>query len=103
MDDYLSPLPSDLALLSAKAGNASAFGLDTVDQIIARLELARSQLSSPATAEGNSADTLLPLSSFVKTANGKMAAAHKDWSGAVSKFGKGVDKVRAEQTSKVVS
>lgn len=43
---------------------------------------------------GGVANTLLPLSSFVKKANQQTGSAHKEWSLAVNKFGKGVDKVR---------
>jgi hypothetical protein len=94
---YLDPLPTDLALLTAKASHASSLGLDNVDAIIARLERARAQLASPS-ADGaeraSPADTLLPLSSYVKTANNKTAAAHKEWNSAVNKFAKAIDKVR---------
>ncbi|GAA5991267.1 hypothetical protein JCM11641_000406 [Rhodosporidiobolus odoratus] len=100
---HLDPLPSDLPHLASAASTAHATNINNVDEIIARLELARSQLLSlSSTGEGGDpsggtksgafADTLLPLSSFVKTANSKAAAAAKDWGAAVGKFGKGVEK-----------
>lgn len=102
---HLDPLPSDLAALHAKTQASNALNLANVDEIIARLELARQHLvasSGGQTAqpqrlqagEGAVADTLLPLSSFVKTANAKSAQGFKEWGSAVSKLAKGVDKVR---------
>ncbi|GAA5820476.1 hypothetical protein JCM11251_005642 [Rhodosporidiobolus azoricus] len=98
---HLDPLPSDLLALSSKAYEAHSLNLSNVDEIIARLELARSQLASSSggvtdqgqpEAGGRFADTLLPLSSFVKTANSKAQAAHKEWGSAVNRLGKDVDK-----------
>ena len=92
--DYLDPLPKDFALAAASANAANALGLDTVQAIIDRLDRARAQL-----AAGQPADQLLPLSTFVKTGNAKVATSHKEWASAVNKFGKGVDKVRLSGTS----
>ncbi|GAA5920100.1 hypothetical protein JCM6882_004380, partial [Rhodosporidiobolus microsporus] len=99
---HLDPLASDLVALALKASESHVLNLNTVDEIIARLELARSQLASPggglssdaapAREEGGFADTLLPLSSFVKTANSKAQAANKEWGSAVSRLGKDVDR-----------
>lgn len=94
MEDYLSPLPSDLAHLTTQASSCSQLGLSTVESIISRLELARAQLLAES-EEANAGDTLLPLSSFVKTSNGKVQTAQKDWSSAVNRFTKAVDKVRS--------
>ncbi|KAK4699603.1 hypothetical protein P7C70_g6656, partial [Phenoliferia sp. Uapishka_3] len=41
---------------------------------------------------GEHPDQLLALSSFLKTSNAKVATSHKEWSSAVNKFGKSVDK-----------
>ncbi|ORY81767.1 hypothetical protein BCR35DRAFT_278795 [Leucosporidium creatinivorum] len=92
MEEYLSTLPSDLSLLSSRSTAASSLALDTVDSIIARLELARAQLTTPTQREGNPGDTLLPLSSFVRSGNTKVASANKEWSSAVTRFSKAVDK-----------
>ncbi|GAA5962245.1 hypothetical protein JCM21900_000136 [Sporobolomyces salmonicolor] len=97
---HLDPLPADLDNVIVKARTSHMTNLANVDAIIARLELARAQLAgtAPPPADGenepapSSAATLLPLSSFVKTANAQAAAAHKEWSGAVGKLAKTVDK-----------
>lgn len=59
-----------------------------VDNIIQRLEKVKRQL-----VQNESPDQLLPLSQFHKTANQKVLGAQKEWSTAVSKFGKEVEKV----------
>jgi hypothetical protein len=108
MSSFLDPLPADLASLQAKAAQSHSLNLSNVDEIISRLELARSHLINSTSqsgeqqlepgqgkaGEGAVADTLLPLSSFVNTANGKSAQGFKEWGSAVSKLAKGVDKVR---------
>lgn len=98
MNDCLDPLPSDLATLTAKASHAAQLGLDTVDSIIARLEAARPRHEDgAATGSRPVADQLTALNMFVKTTNAKTATAHKDWSTAVNKFAKAVDKVRQRE------
>lgn len=91
MNEYLDPLPSELATLTAKSRHASQHGLDTVDTIIARLEAAKAQLAAPGTTTGTL--QLAPLALHVKTANAIAAAAHKEWGTAVTRFAKSVDKV----------
>ncbi|GAA6042961.1 hypothetical protein JCM8097_000023 [Rhodosporidiobolus ruineniae] len=89
---HLDPLPADLFAVSDKASATHALQLSQVDEIIARLELARQHLTQPAEAEGGFADTLLPLSSFVKTANAKSGQASKEWGNAVTRLCKDNDK-----------
>ncbi|SCV71819.1 BQ2448_4513 [Microbotryum intermedium] len=107
---YLEPLGSELSSLTAKAHDASELGLSHVDSIIARLERARSQLinfhsssiaptdddatmASESSSSLSVEDDLLPLSMLLKSSAGAASAAHKEWSSAVSKFAKSVDKV----------
>ncbi|KAM0754865.1 hypothetical protein T439DRAFT_321921 [Meredithblackwellia eburnea MCA 4105] len=85
--ELLKPLPQDLKEVSDKATAANALAAATIQDTIDRLERARQQIIS-----GEHPDQLLPLSSYLKTANTKVAGSHKDWSSAVSKFGKGVEK-----------
>lgn len=85
----LEPIPHELGVVSIRATAAHTLASETVQQTIDRLERARQQLVS-----GEHPDELLALSSYLKTSNAKIATAHKDWSSAVSKFGKSVDKVR---------
>ena len=87
--ELLNPIPQELDAVSGKAAFANTIAVDTVQLTIERLERARQQLVS-----GEHPDQLLALSSFLKTSNSKVATAHKDWSLAVTMFGKTVDKVR---------
>ncbi|GJN90492.1 hypothetical protein Rhopal_003503-T1 [Rhodotorula paludigena] len=91
----LDPLPAELDAVAAAAHAAHRLDLANVDAILARLERARAHLAAPApprpdlaSPAPSPADELLPLSSFVKTANAKSAQAHKDWGTAVSKLAK---------------
>ena len=92
MDGYLDPLPSDLAVLASKSQHATQHGLDTVDDIIARLESAKAHLGTHGTTSREA--KLASLALHVKTANAKAASAHKEWGTAVTRFSKAVDKVR---------
>lgn len=99
---HLDPLPHELAQLASKQSLALSHDLATLDELIARLSRARDRLdphSSPddahSLAESTVADELLQLSSYVKnTAYRDADKAHKEWSSAVSRLGKTVDKVR---------
>ncbi|GAA6059015.1 hypothetical protein JCM10212_001240 [Sporobolomyces blumeae] len=98
--NYLDPLPSDLSSLLESSASAHQTNLTNVSTIIARLELAKSQLSGTApplpagedAPHPSAADTLLPLSSFVKTANANAAKESKEWGNAVNRFARSVDK-----------
>lgn len=98
---HLDPLPSDYLDLISRSAVSHTTNLANVSTIISRLELARSQLSgtAPPLPEGetdptpSASDTLLPLSSFVKQANGNAAKESKEWGNAVNRFAKSVDKV----------
>ncbi|BGP16202.1 hypothetical protein JCM10213v2_004200 [Rhodosporidiobolus nylandii] len=100
---HLAPLDADLAALSVRATSAHEQNLSSVDEIIARLERARAQLvqepSGAAGGEASLGDVLLPLSSFVKQANVKSAEKANECGSAVSRFGKGVEKVPSLATS----
>ncbi|GAA6016033.1 hypothetical protein JCM11491_000645 [Sporobolomyces phaffii] len=97
---HLDPLPSDYLDLVSKASVSHTTNLANVSTIIARLELARSQLAgtAPPCGEGqddpvpSASDTLLPLSSFVKQASANAAKESKEWGNAVTRFAKSVDK-----------
>ncbi|BGP08104.1 hypothetical protein JCM10049v2_003949 [Rhodotorula toruloides] len=97
---HLDPLPHELAQLASKQSLALSHDLATLDELIARLSRARDRLdphSSPddahSLAESTVADELLQLSSYVKnTAYRDADKAHKEWSSAVSRLGKTVDK-----------
>ncbi|SCZ88842.1 BZ3500_MvSof-1268-A1-R1_Chr2-1g04671 [Microbotryum saponariae] len=110
---YLEPLGSELSYLTSTAHDASELGLSHVDDIIARLERARAPLinapdistfsidddatmttDTPSTTL-SVADHLLPLSMMLKSSATAASAAHKEWSSAVSKLAKSVDKVRS--------
>jgi hypothetical protein len=99
---HLDPLASDYLELSSKSSIAHTTNLANVSTIISRLELAKSQLAGtalPRQDEGvrdaapTASDTLLPLSSFVKQANGNAHKEMKEWGNAVTRFSKSVDKV----------
>ncbi|GAA6006841.1 hypothetical protein JCM10207_009112 [Rhodosporidiobolus poonsookiae] len=96
---HLAPLPQDALQLEHKASAAHTLALSTVDDLIERLEQARAVVASGGTAqEGGGgqgtalADTLLPLSSYVKSANTKVQQAGKDWGNALSRLAKDADK-----------
>ncbi|GEM07202.1 regulatorof gluconeogenesis [Rhodotorula toruloides] len=97
---HLDPLPHELAQLAEKQSLAFSHDLATVDELIARLSRAKGRLdphSSPdednSTPESSVADEMLQLSSYVRTtANRDADKAHKEWSSAVSRLGKTVDK-----------
>ncbi|GAA5831892.1 hypothetical protein JCM5353_008134 [Sporobolomyces roseus] len=97
---HLDPLPSDYLNLISKSSVSHTTNLANVSTIIARLELAKSQLAgtAPPLPEGetdpapSASDTLLPLSSFVKQANMNAGKESKEWGNAVNKFAKSVDK-----------
>ncbi|KDE08780.1 hypothetical protein MVLG_00886 [Microbotryum lychnidis-dioicae p1A1 Lamole] len=107
---YLEPLGSELSSLTSTAHDASELGLSHVDDIIARLERARAPLinapdistfsiDGDATMMTDTSSTtisiaghLLPLSMMLKSSATAASAAHKEWSSAVSKLAKSVDK-----------
>ncbi|GAA5916660.1 ubiquitin-protein ligase RMD5 [Sporobolomyces salmoneus] len=97
---HLDPLPSDYLNLITKSSVSHTTNLANVSTIIARLELAKSQLAGTAPRlpeDGDdpapsASDTLLPLSSFVKQANQNAAKESKEWGNAVNRFSKSVDK-----------
>jgi len=98
---HLDPLPSDYLNLISKSSVSHTTNLANVSTIIARLELAKSQLAgtAPPLPKGeddpapSASDTLLPLSSFVKQANVNAGKESKEWGNAVNRFAKSVDKV----------
>lgn len=94
--ELLGPIPQDLSSLATKASISNSLAAETVNQAIERLERARQQI-----IDGEHPDQLLPLSSYLKTANSKVAALHKEWSSAVSKFGRSVDKARHSHPSRI--
>lgn len=93
MDNYLDPLPTDVAHVSSQSHRAHQSGLETVDHIITQLEQAKQQLQS---SEYDST-TLSDLSSYVKKSNSTVSSGHKDWSTSLNKLGKSIDKVRKLQ------
>ncbi|GAA5869720.1 hypothetical protein JCM8547_005826 [Rhodosporidiobolus lusitaniae] len=92
----LAPLTDNAHALAQHSQAWSQHALASVDEIIARLETARAHLvGSPSGGQhddGAFADTLLPLSSFVKTANTTSQSKGKEWGSAVSRLAKDVDK-----------
>ncbi|KAI5481936.1 aldolase [Pseudohyphozyma bogoriensis] len=84
----LHPLPTDLNALTGLASQSSFAALSTVEAMIARLESARATLTNGEVPLAG----LLQMKNYAKTQEAVVAKAMKDWSSAVSKWAKGVDK-----------
>lgn len=89
MDDYFGTLPQELESLIATSIASNSLNIDAVQSIIAALDGLKEAIQQSRGEE--EATKVLILA--VGGANVKASTQYKQWSNAVNKFSKSVDKV----------